>query len=217
MHTLQAPILLMFFSPQHNYKPRNKTKMKRTNKQFSTIIKAVLLFVLGMAAAITASAQNANTSAVQTANLNLNDAIELSFVNGGGGTVNFAFTNATELINGKESITQDIRVRSNKKFKVAVSSSTANFTYTGTSIVNNILPVSTGLKVMVTSNNTGGYMTLSALLGWLGVTFGNSTTLLTYCDPGGNQTFTVKYKATPGILAAPGTYTTDVIFTATQM
>ncbi len=183
----------------------------------SIVIKAILVFAAGMLLAVGANAQQANSSATQTANLNLADAIELSFINGGGGTVNLGFNTASELINGKESMMQDIRVRSNRKFKVAVSSSTANFTYSGTSIVNNIIPVSTGLKVMVTANNTGGYMTLSALLGWLGVNFGNSTTILTACDPGGNQTFTVKYKATPGILAAPGTYTTEVIFTATQM
>lgn len=187
------------------------------NKQTNMLLKAIAIFVLGMVAAFSANAQNASSTAVQTAKLDLSDAIELSFVNGAGGTLNFTYNNATELINGKESVTQDLRVRSNKKFKVAVSSSTANFTYTGTSIVNNIIPVNTGLKVMVTANNTGGILTLSALLGWLGLTIGGGTTLLTYCNPGGNQTFTVKYKATPGILAAPGTYTTDVVFTATQM
>lgn len=186
-------------------------------KHTNTLVKALAIFILGMIAAATTHAQNARSTAVQTAKLDLSDAIELSFINGAGGTVNFTYSNASELISGKESITQDLRVRSNRKFKVAVSSSTSNFTYTGTSTINNIIPVSTGLQVMVTSNNTGGLMTLQALLGWLGVTFGSSTTLLTACNPGGNQTFTVKYKATPGILAAPGTYTTDVIFTATQM
>jgi len=186
-------------------------------KHTNTLLKALAIFILGMVAAFTSHAQNASSTAVQTAKLDLSDAIELSFINGAGGTLNFTYSNASELINGKESVTQDLRVRSNKKFKVAVSSSSANFTYTGTSIVNNIIPVNTGLQVMVTANNTGGIPTLQALLGWLGLTFGSSATLLTYCDPGGNQTFTVKYKATPGILAAPGTYTTDVIFTATQM
>lgn len=191
--------------------------MKRTNKQFGLLIRIITVLVLSMITAFSAMAQNVAASATQTTNLNLSDAIELSFINGGGGELNTTFTTATDLINGKETVTQDLKVRSNKKFKVAVNSSSANFSYTGTSIVNNIIPVSTGLKVIVTQNNTGGNMTLSALLGWVGLSFGSATTLLTNCDAGGNQTFTVKYKTTPGILAAPGNYIADVVFTATQL
>lgn len=187
------------------------------NKQTNTLLKAIAIFILGMVAVFSANAQNTSSTAVQTAKLDLSDAIELSFINGAGGTLNFTYNTAAELISGKESVTQDLRVRSNKKFKVAVASSSTNFTYSGTYTVNNIIPVSTGLQVMVMANNTGGIPTLQALLGWLGLTVGGGSTLLTYCNPGGNQTFTVKYKATPGILAAPGTYTTDVVFTATQM
>lgn len=191
--------------------------MKRTNKQFASLIRIILLFVISVISAFGAMAQNANTSATQTTNLSLSDAIELSFINGSGGAINTTFSTAAELINGKETAMQDIRVRSNKMFKVAVSTSSSNFSYTGSSTTNTTIPVNTGLKVLVTGNNTGGYMTLSALLGWVGLGIGTGTTLLNYCDPGGNQTFTVKYKATPGILAAPGTYTADVVFTATQL
>lgn len=191
--------------------------MKRTNKQYATLMKAILgiLVILGMAIGV--NAQNASGSAVQSANLNLSNAIELSFVSGSGPQVDVAFNNATDLQNGVESGVQTIQVRSNKKFKVAVSSASTNFTYSGSSITNNIIPVNTGLKVKVVANNTGGYLTLAAWLGYLGLTFGSSTTLLNYCDAGGNQTFAVKYKATPGLLAAPGTYTADVVFTATQL
>lgn len=189
--------------------------MKRTNKQFIRLIETIVVMVL-LAMAIGANAQIASGSATQSARLNLSDAIELTFVSGNS-TVNVAFNNASDLQNGVETGSQSIKVRSNKKFKVAVSTSSSNFTYSGTSIVNNLIPVNTGLKVKVVSNNTGGNLTLLGLLGYLGLTFGSSTTLLTNCDPGGNQTFAVQYKATPGILAAPGTYTAEVVFTATQL
>ena len=190
--------------------------MKRTNKQFAILLRIIVICAICIATAFSAVAQNASTTAVQTMNLALSDAIELSFVNGGG-TINTTFSTASELISGKETATQDLRVRSNKKFKVAVNTTSSNFSYSGSANSNNVIPVSTGFKVMVTANHTGGYMTLSALLGWVGLTCGSSTSLLTACNAGDNQTFSVKYKTTPGILAAPGTYTADVVFTATQL
>lgn len=211
---LQVPILSMSSLLQHNCKPRNTHEMTHTTKQQYSNILIIALFVAGfLLIAIGATAQTGR----QQVKLDLADVIELSFINGGGGTQSVTFSNSADLINGKETITQDLRVRSNKKFKIAVSTSNDEFTYSGSANRNTIIPVNTGLKVSVTANNTGGNMTLSALLGWLGLSIGNGTTLLTGCDAGDNQTFTVKYKATPGILAAPGNYTADVIFTATQM
>ncbi|MCB0700871.1 MAG: hypothetical protein KDC11_13515, partial [Chitinophagaceae bacterium] len=40
--------------------------------------------------------------------------------------------------------------------------------------------------------------------------------LITTADRGGNQTFSVKYKATPGFAYPAGTYSVDVVYTATQ-
>ncbi|MBL7683508.1 MAG: hypothetical protein JNK00_10655, partial [Flavipsychrobacter sp.] len=41
--------------------------------------------------------------------------------------------------------------------------------------------------------------------------------LLTNCNNGGNQTFSVMYEATPGFAYPAGTYTVDVVYTATQL
>jgi hypothetical protein len=40
--------------------------------------------------------------------------------------------------------------------------------------------------------------------------------MINSASKGGNQTFEVKYKATPGFAYPAGTYTTDVVYTATQ-
>lgn len=180
--------------------------------------KIVLLIAAVVFVSINGFAQNANSGSSQTTNLALSNAIELTLVNGNATSVELEFQTLNQLINGIVSPEQMIKVRSNKKFKVTAASSSNNFNYSGNAIANNILSVTNGLKIMVTSNHTGGYTPLvSFLTSWLGLNTAGTTTLLNNCSAGGNQTFGIKYMATPGATTAPGTYTTDVIFTATQL
>lgn len=44
---------------------------------------------------------------------------------------------------------------------------------------------------------------------------GLTVTVLTNCHAGDNQTFTVKYKATPGVNCVAGNYIIDMVYTAT--
>ncbi|MCB0696984.1 MAG: hypothetical protein KDC07_06450 [Chitinophagaceae bacterium] len=167
---------------------------------------------------LTSFAQNAGSSGAQTADLNLSNALEISFTDNSSSTINVQFNSLSDMINGVETSTHEIRVRSNKKFKVTVKPSSNNFSYSGSSLIGTLLKVSTVMKIQVVNNNTGGNQPLSALLtGWQNFSvLGLPVTLLNNCNPGNNQTFTVKYKATPGVNCVAGNYTTDMVYTATQ-
>ena len=167
----------------------------------------------------TAQAQNASTSSgAQTTNLDLSNALEISLIGSSSNVINVEFASLTDMINGVETSTQELRVRSNKKFKVTVKPSSNNFTYSGSSLIGTLLKVSTVIKIQVVNNNTGGSQPFIAqLLGWQSFSvLGLPVTLLNNCDAGNNQTFTVKYKATPGVNCKAGSYSTDMVYTATQ-
>ena len=173
---------------------------------------AMLSIVAGVA---TGQTQKAATGA-QTAKLALDNALEISFTTNE--AVNIQFNSLNDMLNGVETATHEIKVRSNKKFKVTVKPSSNSFTYSGSSLLGSLLSVSNVMKIRVIDNNTGGDEPLLAkILGWQPFSnLGIPVTLLTGCDPGNNQTFTVKYKATPGINVVAGTYTTEMVYTATQ-
>ena len=162
---------------------------------------------------------NQTSSASQTTNLVLSNAIEITFTGNGSATgadVNIPFTTVNDYANGVESDAQELKVRSNKNFSVAVKANATNFSYTGNTSPAPTMPVENVLGIKVTDNNTGGsianpfsnsaYATLSS----------SDQDLITTADRGGNQTFSVKYKATPGFAYPAGTYSVDVVYTATQ-
>lgn len=181
--------------------------------------KVLYIFLVLAGINFTAIAQeNAAGTGVQTTNLALSDAIEITYDNGTASSVNIPFTSISQLVNGVMSEEQHLKVRSNKKFKVTVTTNSSNFSYVGSAITNNVISVASGLKIMVTNNKTGGRVPLlSFLTSWLGFNGSTPTTLINNCKRGGNQTFSVKYLAIPGASAVPGTYVTDVVFTATQL
>jgi hypothetical protein len=79
------------------------------------------------------------------------------------------------------------------------------------------MPVAGVLDLRVPANATGGAIAspFSATnYADLGATAQN---LLTNCNNGGNQTFSIQYNATPGFAYPAGTYTVDVVYTATQL
>lgn len=187
--------------------------MKKTHTQSRSII-SVLLILIMLVITVKANAQNASGAGTQTTNLVMADAIELTFINGAGGTQTANMTTVNEMVNGVELDDQDMRVRSNKPFKVTVAPATTNFVYTGAATSNNIIPAGTGFKIKVSNNNTGG----NSVGGWTalaGVLI--PTTILDNGDAGGNQTFTIKYKTLGGAVMAPGTYTLNIVYTATQL
>ena len=181
-------------------------------------MKKIAIFATILVSFATAShAQLANTSASQTTNLVLTNAIDMTFTANGSTTgplVSLPFTTTNDYANGVASTAQQLKVRSNKAFNVAVKTSATNFTYTGTTTPAPVMPVATILDLKVSANGTGGaiagtfasYTDLSA----------SNQNIITGGTYGGNQTFSVMYQATPGWSYPAGTYAVDVVYTATQ-
>ncbi|MFN4247617.1 MAG: hypothetical protein ACK4EY_07825 [Flavipsychrobacter sp.] len=182
-------------------------------------MKKVIAIAALAIAGFSAKAQVAST-ATQTVNLNLSNAIELTFTGNNsatGAAVNLAFNTVNDYANGVSSANQELRVRSNKKFGVTVKTNNANFSYTGTTTPAPVMPVAGVLDLRVPANATGGTIASpfsATAYADLGATAQN---LLTNCNNGGNQTFSIQYNATPGFAYPAGTYTVDVVYTATQL
>ncbi|HRO43835.1 MAG TPA: hypothetical protein PL009_13445 [Flavipsychrobacter sp.] len=180
------------------------------------VFSAILLSIATFANA-QVNSNNASGSAQQTVQLQLSNALEITFTGNGsanGATVAIPFTTANDYQNGVESTAQQLRIRSNKNFNIAVKTNASTFTVTnnGTTTASS-MPASV-LEVKVAANGTGGsiangfssYKDLS----------NTAANLITNGTYGGNQTFSVQYKAQPGFAYPAGTYAIDVVYTATQ-
>jgi hypothetical protein len=183
-------------------------------------MKKVFAIAAMISASFAANAQNATSTATQTVNLNLSNAIELTFTGNNsatGAAVNLAFNTVNDYANGVTSSEQGLKVRSNKNFAVTVKTNAAAFTYTGTTSPAPVMPVADVLGLMVSANGTGG--TIATPFSATAYTDLSSTAknLISNGSRGGNQTFGVKYEATPGFAYPAGTYTVDVVYTATQL
>jgi len=174
--------------------------------------------ILGLNSAVNAQT-NASGAAQQTVQLGLTNALEITFTGNSsatGATVTLPFTTADDYANGVESTTQTLKVRSNKNFSVTVKTSGANFMVTnGANTSTSSMPASV-LGLMVTANNTGGTIASGFSASAYNSLSSSAANLISNGTNGNNQNFTVKYKATPGFAYAAGTYSTDVIYTATQ-
>lgn len=182
-------------------------------KKLSIILAAILSL------AFQSNAQNATSSASQTTKLSLSDAIDITFTgtsSATGAMVNFAFNNVNDFANGIQSSDYQIKVRSNKKFKVDVKTNASTFSYTGSTTPAPSMPVAQVLSLMMAANQTGGTLSSNFPSGQFGSLSSTSKTLLTSCNNGNNQWFNVKYKANPGFAYPAGEYTVDVVYTATQ-
>lgn len=180
-------------------------------------MKRIIVIALVAIFSVTAKAQSTNSGGVQTTTLQVSNAIQISFT-GASGMVEVPFTSLTDMLNGVETATHEVKISSNTPYKVTVKQSNDNMSYSGLALLGNLLQVSNIMKVRVMSNNTGGTQPLLAyLLGWQSFSAnGVPVTLLSNCTAGNNKTFSVKYKVTPGISFAPGLYSVDMVYTATQ-
>ena len=168
---------------------------------------------------IAAKAQ-VNSAGQQTVNLALTDAIELTFTGSGtatGASVTLPFTTVNDYANGVTSAAQQLKVRSNKNFTVAVKSNAANFTYTGSTTPVPTMPVSGVLGIMVSANGTGGTIASPFTASTYSTLTATNQSLITNGTRGGNQTFSVQYQGTPGFAYPAGNYAVDVVYTATQL
>lgn len=179
--------------------------------------KIVLLVAATLIAFVSAKAQ-VNSSASQTVNLNLSNAIEITFTGSGtttGDPVTMSFTTVNDYANGVESADQQLKVRSNKNFKVSVKSNATNFTYTGTTTPAPTMVVANVLNLKVTANSSGGTIA-NSFSTYQDVPTSNID-ILSNCSRGSNQTFSVKYWADPQFDFPAGNYAVDVVYTATQL
>ena len=184
--------------------------------------KAALFVTIITCLGFAANAQNQanqSTTASQNVQLVLSNAIELTFTGNNsatGAAVNIAFTTVNHYANGVESGAQELKVRSNKDFSVAVKTNAANFSYVGTTTPAPTMPVSGVLALKVTANGTGGTVaTPFTTTGYATLTNTNQN-LINGGTRGGDQRFSVMYKATPGFAYPAGTYSVDVVYTTTQ-
>ncbi|MBN9484306.1 MAG: hypothetical protein BGO70_12480 [Bacteroidetes bacterium 43-93] len=176
-------------------------------------MKKLIAIAAIITSAFTAQAQVSST-ATQTVNLNLADAISISFVGSGttGPTVDLNFNTVNDYANGVISSEQQMVVKSNKHFNVSIQTNGQNFTYSGSTSPAPSVQISNVLQFMVTTNNTGGSLSYN---NYAAIPSGQCT-IINWASAGGNQTFGVKYKAIPGFSLPGGTYTANVVYTATQ-
>jgi hypothetical protein len=171
--------------------------------------------ILGFASASLAQS-NASATASQTTQLALSNALEITFTATGtstGNLVSLAFNSVNDYANGVESSPQEIKVRSNKTFHVTVKCSDEKFSVTNNgNTTQSSFYVQNVLDVKMASNSTGGTTTYGS---YKDVTE-NSQTFLSNGSNGGNQLFSVQYRAIPGFQMPAGVYTTNVIYTASQ-
>jgi len=184
-------------------------------------MKKIVIAIAALVGSSTASfaQSNASGTASQTVQLALSNALEITFTGNGsatGSTVTLPFTSVTDYANGIESAAQEIKVRSNKNFGVTVKTSTANFSVTNGGVTTTSDMPASVLGVLVSANSTGGSIGSGFSASAYNSLSSTAANLITNADNGGNQTFSVKYKATPGFAYPAGTYATDVVFTATQ-
>lgn len=189
-------------------------KQKRNNMK--KVLLAAVAF-LGLSSAV--QAQNASATASQSASLILSNAIAITFTGSGtnvGGAVNLPFSTVSDYANGVSSSAQQLRVQSNLAFGVTVRANATNFTYTGSYTTGTTMPVSGVLKLMVSANTTGGTIATP----FSGTAYSTLTStdqnLINNGNYGANQLFSVQYQATPGFTYPAGTYSTQVVYTATQ-
>ncbi|OSZ79554.1 hypothetical protein CAP35_15280 [Chitinophagaceae bacterium IBVUCB1] len=190
-----------------------KQRKQASNKQQ---MKKVFIALFILAAGLSARAQEPNSAANQTANLNLTNAIDITFAantSATGAAINFSFNTVNDYANGLESAPVEVKVRSNRRFNVSVKSSSAYFTYSGATSPAPQMYVGNVLYFKMTQNNTGGWSWVNNRYDY--IDHYNWTFLYNGVN-GGNQNFTIVYRVTPGFTFPAGTYTTDVVYTATQ-
>ncbi len=183
-------------------------------------MKKVLVLSAAIVSFSFAANAQATSTATQTVNLNLANAIELTFTGSGtatGAAVNLAFNTVNDYANGVQSSAQELKVRSNKNFGVTVKTNAASFTYSGSTTPAPVMPVSGVLSLKVASNGTGGTVASPFSTSAYSGLSSTAANLISNGSKGGNQTFGVSYEAQPGFAYPAGTYTVDVVYTATQL
>jgi hypothetical protein len=177
------------------------------------LILSLLCFTLSLAARAQGTGM---VGASEMVTVSLSNVIEISFAgtkSNFGELVSLVFDDPNDYLNGIESKPQELKVRTNKAFNVNIHSKTPQFVYTGNEMPAPQVPVDNTLSIAVTNNNTGGSATNGN--SYFGIT-SVSQNLITGGGVGNNQNYEVKYKAKPNTNIPEGTYSVDLIYTASQ-
>lgn len=185
-------------------------------------MKKIIVLISAAFIATTSLAQDQSNqvgTARQTSKLVMSNAIEITFSSTGtntGNTVALAFNSVNDYANGVESSTYQVKVRSNKKFRVQAKTSSSRFTYSGNTTPAPQMNVNNILFLKVTGNNTGGTVSGNFNNKYRTMKSSNQT-IVNNATPGGDNTFNVQYKADPKYNFPAGTYAVNVVYTATQL
>ncbi|MCB0697204.1 MAG: hypothetical protein KDC07_07555 [Chitinophagaceae bacterium] len=183
------------------------------------ILMLIPLCMLVYTAVIAQNEANSSSGANHAAVLALSNGIDISYMTTGDGSGQDAimsFKTPNDYTNGVTSASQQLRVRSNRTFKVAVRCDANTFAYEGNGNQSlNDMPTD-ALWLKVTANNTGGSVKAPFSTSNFASLSHSNQDLLVDGSNGGNQTFSVVYKCTPGFNLPAGTYSMNVVYTATQ-
>jgi hypothetical protein len=178
-------------------------------------MRQVILLIIILTLSKTGVAQVTQTAVVPAT---LTDIIEFTFSSGTntGPIVTLPFITALDYTNGSVSSNQTLTVKSNRIFVVTIKTNTANFSYSGSVTPAPTMPVSGILTIMIPSNSTGGTIASPFSSSTYASLSSTAQNLINSGANGASQSFTVKYKATPGYDYGAGSYNVDVVYTATQ-
>ena len=176
----------------------------------------VLFILLLCGLSLIAQAQNTATAS-QTIELVINPILDIKFSNTGssnGDKVVMGFDTKEQYKKGVTSATQQIEVSSNQKFKISVQTTSSTFAYRGAE-ANANMPVDNSLFVAVMDNNTGGKVAQGFNNNYHALS-SNMQDLILNGKQGESQKFALAYMAKPEIGYPTGSYSVDVMYTATQ-
>lgn len=178
-------------------------------------MKKIIATISLLTIAIGAMAKNQSGAGSQTTKLNLSNAISISFYSWYyGGTQTMHFNNVNDYANGVETGWQILIVNSNKNYDVSVKANSSHFSYSGSTTPAPAMPIS-ALNVGLFYNGTGGSASGTFSNKFAPLSH-NAQALISNGHKGSFRYFFTRYKATPGFAYPAGTYTAEVIYTATQ-
>ncbi len=181
--------------------------------------KATIALFTVLAAITTASAQNQPSSgASQTVSLALANVVQISqFSTGGSGSsdVSMPLGGTSVMANGIESPEYSVSINSTNGFSIKAQAVSEYFTYAGSATANTNMRISDVLQLKVASNNTTGSIA-GGHTSYQPLSNSSQSQIINNGSRGANQTFAIKYKATPGYNYPGGTYTASILYTVTQ-
>lgn len=180
--------------------------------------KHLLLLPVLLGFSYVANAQNSNSGATHSTKMEMDEIVSASFFTGTGGggssAVEIPMNGADALEFGIESPEIEVTLQCTADYDISIAASANNFTYSGSSTIDNLMPVSEVLSIMITENTTGG--TISSGMTQYQAINGTQGKLAIDNGQRGVRKFKFKYKAQPGFEFSAGTYTTDIVYTLTK-